>query len=610
MKKYKFEILLILLIVVQLIVITYCFATKKVGYHSDEIWSYGLANSYEGAHIFKDSDDNYINNNEWIPGKVLYEYITVDEDTRFAYGHVVDNLKDDTHPPLYFIILHTICSLFPGEFSKWFAYVINMVAFVLCMIGLYMFGKKLIKSKLASLILCLFYGFSLASLNTYMFLRMYALTTAVTIFTVYIHYNIYCEEDGKVDKSYIKNMIAVACLTLVGALLVHIYLTFAFFLSTFTCLILLCRKRIKQLFIYIGTMLGSVGLSIIMFPATISHLFSVAGSELTNYNIPLWLDIKCAFFYYIRELFGVIVEVKPSYLDIYFFELFLVFLVIGVPFFFVFRKEKWMHTFFMKIKTFTGKIPALISRINWFVVALIVTVYMDIVIIANNIDIMKMNNLSDRYVVNIYPVIYAVVMYLLYSIMLFCTNKINNVKGKNIINRQYAGCISMIFLMLAIYVLTYSKSGCYYYFEQDEKMSTVLLNDISHDADVLISLKEYWLMTCLSYDIKDCNSFFACTLEELIDLKEEIDTYSGTRPKYWITELPKHNEKLEEVSVLEDIISVGSEINMVNSPDNPLIAEKMDVLTGYLKTTSFANDLTFIGHSYIFGRTVLVYRVN
>lgn len=118
-RKYaKPYMLLILLIAVQLIYTSFCFVTKKQGCHSDEIWSYGLANSYyqpfiymkDGVFIDDMTVDDVINYNEWESGEVFKDYITVQPGERFAYGSVYHNQTLDHHPPLYYMLLHTVCS--------------------------------------------------------------------------------------------------------------------------------------------------------------------------------------------------------------------------------------------------------------------------------------------------------------------------------------------------------------------------------------------------------------------------------------------------------------------------------------------------------------------
>ena len=131
-----------------LIRITYVFAFEKTGFHSDEIWGYGTANSYYEPFIYAEDEalDNsvltpYKNFNEWLSGDVFGDYITVQEGEQFAYGSVYYNTIKDNHPPFFFLILHTICSLFPNSYSLWYGFIINIVCFIAMMIFAYKTAK-------------------------------------------------------------------------------------------------------------------------------------------------------------------------------------------------------------------------------------------------------------------------------------------------------------------------------------------------------------------------------------------------------------------------------------------------------------------------------------
>ncbi|MBR4421076.1 MAG: hypothetical protein IKS69_00905, partial [Erysipelotrichaceae bacterium] len=94
---------------------------NKDNYFVDEIYSYGLANHQDGIALFE-------NEKKYIPADVCYmNYMTVNQQHRFDYPNVWINQKKDVHPPLYYVLLHTICSFFPERFSIWFAGVINIV---------------------------------------------------------------------------------------------------------------------------------------------------------------------------------------------------------------------------------------------------------------------------------------------------------------------------------------------------------------------------------------------------------------------------------------------------------------------------------------------------
>ena len=100
-KKHGAHIVLAVMIVIQLIYSCYVFAYKKQGTHSDELWSYGLANSYYKPFIYLEDgiyQDDYTGGyegsdiaNKWIDGCVMNDYLTVQEGQRFSYDSVYHN---------------------------------------------------------------------------------------------------------------------------------------------------------------------------------------------------------------------------------------------------------------------------------------------------------------------------------------------------------------------------------------------------------------------------------------------------------------------------------------------------------------------------------------
>ena len=93
-KRIKYHILISLIIILQIIYITYVFAFKKNGYHSDELWNYGFANSSESECIYV-KDGKTINAYEWIDSSVLLDYISVDESEIFDYKSIYENATKD-----------------------------------------------------------------------------------------------------------------------------------------------------------------------------------------------------------------------------------------------------------------------------------------------------------------------------------------------------------------------------------------------------------------------------------------------------------------------------------------------------------------------------------
>ena len=82
-------------------------------FHVDDLYSFGHANSTQGAFLTKgiDAAQSYQQlelfiRNKWLPGNFFHTWLTVQPGETFRYGHIFDNLKDGVHPPLFYILLH------------------------------------------------------------------------------------------------------------------------------------------------------------------------------------------------------------------------------------------------------------------------------------------------------------------------------------------------------------------------------------------------------------------------------------------------------------------------------------------------------------------------
>ena len=111
---------ILLLIIAFTTIISIITGTRKYAFHVDELWSYGLSNSYDRPQLCNYStyqelkDDGY---NVWFSANDFKEYLTVQKGETFSYDKVVYNQKNDSHPPLFYAILHTISSLNTDSFS-------------------------------------------------------------------------------------------------------------------------------------------------------------------------------------------------------------------------------------------------------------------------------------------------------------------------------------------------------------------------------------------------------------------------------------------------------------------------------------------------------------
>ena len=139
-KKRNWYLILGMLLLVQLIAIFY-FGSKKAGFHYDEYYSYYSSNVSIGL---------VPTDREWKPGSEIADEFRVLPGQRFQYGTVTRMQTYDVHPPFYYLLLHTVCSLFPGRFSKWSGIGLNIVLFVLSWSVLAKLTRRIVTGALTS----------------------------------------------------------------------------------------------------------------------------------------------------------------------------------------------------------------------------------------------------------------------------------------------------------------------------------------------------------------------------------------------------------------------------------------------------------------------------
>lgn len=253
LKKIKTEYLLGVFILCFLCLMLFL-GYKKEYMYEDEVWSYTLANSHtDGLLRFE--------NGEWITSEELFQEIVVMPDERFDYKNAIHNQTLDAHPPFYAIILHTVCSLFPGKFSKWFGLSINFVAFIFLIAIYYKQLKVLFDDGKKALYITAMYSLSLAMMIRILYIRMYMILVVFTSLCMLLHISKLKQfavgksngnlSDIKSEKVDIKFICLLIVCTFFGGFTHFYYFVFAFFVSAFYCLYLVFNKQYKQIIQYV-----------------------------------------------------------------------------------------------------------------------------------------------------------------------------------------------------------------------------------------------------------------------------------------------------------------------------------------------------------------------
>lgn len=155
MKKRKLEWWPFVLFIGLTVCLMLMWSLRKEGWFLDEVYSYGLSNSTEGPFLTDLHTD-------WENGTVfdrdeLMQYVMVAENERFDYATVYYNQTQDVHPPLYYFFLHTVCSLFPGSFTKWTGIGLNFVFLGCTLTAMYALALELLHDSKKALFACALY---------------------------------------------------------------------------------------------------------------------------------------------------------------------------------------------------------------------------------------------------------------------------------------------------------------------------------------------------------------------------------------------------------------------------------------------------------------------
>lgn len=262
--KHKFAI--ISLIIIMIVAILYCLSKRS--FHVDESLSFALSNHPTGWITYEPFG--------WFEKDFFSNYAVTD--SPFNYARVYNNQYWDVHPPLYYYLLHSICSFFPYRFTIWFGLIINLFSFLISAILIYAIAYKLLKNdKLASIAILLF-GLNKYVLDCLIFIRMYMLSAMFVLFFIYFAINIVLDKNKKL--SYFGLLLSTIC----GGLTHYHYYFIIASISLFISIYLITKKRFIDLLIsFVAVAIGIILNLFLFFPATFAHLNSGHANAAKDY---------------------------------------------------------------------------------------------------------------------------------------------------------------------------------------------------------------------------------------------------------------------------------------------------------------------------------------
>lgn len=605
-KKFTY-LLLSLIIIVGICRFSYGFFVQKESFHSDEAWSFGLANSYYEPYIqYNDYVTEFKNVNTWVSSKTFHDYFTVQKGERFSFGSVYYNMSRDTHPPFYFFLLHFLCSFFPNQYIFSLGFIINMVAYIFMAIYIYKLLSLITKSRSFSLIGVLFSTFSLAMLCMTMYVRMYMLVATIAVIYTYINAKLFYNEEYR---SKISSYILLGVISSIGALTDNFFLPYAFAITAVICICWLIKRQFKTFFKYASCMLIGIGLSIVIFPKTTMSAFrmlfeassdtaseavtSVAGGQVRF--MPLWFQFKLAIIYINRELFGhdIISPYKSMFIPYLLCGL-LIICILSCAIYFLFRKDTWFINLKNKIKkNVKQKVPNFFKNFNFIVFAMFLSVITVCYFVADKTDLYQLGNYGDRYLMVCYPAIIIIVLLLLYKIFNFIFSSKPNV-----------ALIILSFILLIATIFSNMRT-CHYFMKSNRTMQ---LESISKDADFIIVTSRQWLLVQYAAKLMDCNEVFMSAYSNLDDNVEKISNHKKNKNTYIIVDTTYLNDDFDSIS---ENVNYEIDDDFMNSLDKNNLAQlNLSDILDTCSEISYVNSLDYIGRDYINGFKLNVYKVN
>lgn len=524
-KKYRVGIILTGMIVLQLCYITYVFAFQREGFHSDEAWSYQFANANYERMICEDEDGNAINEKRWQDSQLFRNFMEVQDGMQFHYDAVLYNMSTDLNPPLHSLLLHTVCSFAPDTFSWWYAYVINIVAFVCVMVALYYFARELTASRRMALAICLFYGCTTGALYTFMYLRGYAMLTVFSILLAFLHCRMY-KQGFRVNYRYLAALFAVMVL---GCLTHYGFFMFGFCFAAVFCLYTLCTKRWRFMVFYGLVMALSVVVVMLLWPPA-AEMF--AGRDtIYRAQMPLRWEIEVCLQLLIREATGVPFQV-PSAVFWAWVEAILIYAAIfaaGIGF--LLRKNSRFRALAGRvvhgIRPFFRELPGRLRRTNKFYVLCVPVCVGTLIIIADICDIYSMGIFSDRYLFFLMPVVSVLFLSAVSSLIRKC------VRGrKRLAAVLFAGVL--VISLLSNHVLDTE------HYLLRRQCDGAPIEELTRDANVILVPWANWRLAYYAPLLLDSKNFFVVRTKESMDVMEELGALTDIDgPVYLIAESKK-----------------------------------------------------------------------
>lgn len=299
-KRWREHVLLLFLFI-GLVFLSFLFLQKKSGLTAEERTAYSIANtSYKDddsylspairTKIFSDTalpsfaknydiftktffsfkhikNFNISNTNSWKNSSYFTNFLLADAEHNFDYLSVIENCNINGTAPLYYLMLHTLSSMFPYYTIKYVGFTLNLLIVLAIFFIIFYICKKHLASIPARIASCILFCFSLGAISSILCTQNYLLTTLFILLSFAFHLNCILDERDRVW-----NLRFLSIVTILGILTDYEFLAFSCILNILFILCMLCFNEFKIIFKYCMSMFFSVIIVILLYPAIVSHL--------------------------------------------------------------------------------------------------------------------------------------------------------------------------------------------------------------------------------------------------------------------------------------------------------------------------------------------------
>ena len=246
---------------------------RKEAFFLDEYSSYGCANGTNGK--IMDYQVGVAYTPEEIHQMEAATYI-VPQDNRFRFDNVWKNLSNNVHPPVFYALLHLVCSLTPGMYNIWQAAAVNLLFGLISLIFFQKLARALFRKEWLGALLCLGWVCTMGLYGNIAFLRDYAAAMCACLIAGWEVFR-YLNGHRK-----LKDLAKIALASAFCALSHYYCLIYLFFLCAVLCVTLMIRKEWKAVGLIVAAEAAAAGISLAVFPSMIERVLgSRRGVEAT-----------------------------------------------------------------------------------------------------------------------------------------------------------------------------------------------------------------------------------------------------------------------------------------------------------------------------------------